>query len=71
MIKINNKTMLIRRLSYKAIGSIIDKYMSDDGFTMYEGMKNKIYFEYGEHSYSLDVKYGKRDVTYIFESVKE
>lgn len=66
MIKIKNNS----RLSYKAIGSIIDKYMSEDGYTMYEGMKENIYFEYSDRHYKLDVKYGKRDVTYIFDNVR-
>lgn len=67
MIKIKNNS----RLNYRAIGTIIDKYMSEDGYTMYEGMKDAIYFEYKEHHYKLEVKYGQRDVTYIFNNVKE
>lgn len=66
MIRIKNNS----RLSYKAIGSIIDNYTSKDGFTMYEGMQEGIYFEYNEKHYRLDVKYGKRDVIYTFSNVK-
>ena len=66
MIKIKNNSTL----SYKAIGSVIDKYRSESGFTMYEGMKEGIYFEYKERPYKLDVKYGKKDVTYTFYNVK-
>lgn len=66
MIKIKNNS----RLSYKAIGSVIDKYRSEEGFTMYEGMNEDIYFEYKDKHYKLDVKYGKRDVTYIFYNAK-
>ena len=67
MIKIKNNS----RLNYKAIGSVIDRYSSEDGFTMYEGMRDSIFFEYADRHYKLDVKYGKRDVTYIFSNVKE
>ena len=52
MIKIKNKS----RLSYRAIGTVIDKYRSEEGFTMYEGMKENIFFEYKGRHYKLDVK---------------
>lgn len=72
MIKINNKTKLNRKLTYKAIGSIIDKYINDEKLeTLYVGKEDKIYFEYGEYSYKLEVRYGKRDVTYTFSNAKE
>ena len=72
MIRIENNTRLNRRLTYKAIGSIIDKYINDDKLeTHYAGKKDTTYFEYGEYSYKLEVKYGKRDVTYIFSNSKE
>ena len=72
MIKIENNTRLNKRLSYRALGYIIDKYTDENKLeTHYEGKKDKIYFEYGEHSYYLEVKYGKRDITYIFSNAKE
>lgn len=66
MIRIKNNTLL----SYKAIGSVIDRYRGVDGFTMYEGKKDSIYFEYKEKHYKLEVQYGKRDVTYIFVNAR-
>ena len=66
MIKIKNNS----RLSYKVMGSIIDKFMSEDGYTMYEGKKDHIYFEHNEKHYKLDVTYGKRDTTYIFSNAR-
>lgn len=66
MIRIKNNT----RLSYKAIGSVIDQYRSEDGFTMYEGKIDSIYFEYKGKHYKLNVQYGKRDVTYIFGNAR-
>lgn len=72
MIRINNKTKLNRRLTYKVIGSIIDKYINDEKLeTIYKGKKDVIYFEYGEYQYKLEVRYGKRDITYIFDNAKE
>lgn len=72
MIKIDNKTKLNRRLSNRAIGTIIDKYIKDEKMeTHYVGKKDSMYFEYGEYSYKLEVKYGKRDITYIFSDSKE
>lgn len=72
MIRIENNTKLNRKLTYQAIGKIIDKYINDEKLeTHYVGKKDKMYFEYGEYSYKLEVKYGKRDITYIFSDSKE
>lgn len=72
MIRIENNTKLNKRLSYRAIGYIIDKYMDSDRLeTHYEGKKDKIYFEYGDNSYYLEVRYGKRDIIYTFSNTKE
>ena len=63
--KIKNKT----RLSYSEIGALIDILMGEED-TIYIGKVDVIKIERNRKKYKVTIKYGLRDVTWIFEEEK-
>ena len=63
--KIQNKT----KLSYSEIGALIDILMNEED-TIYIGKTDVIKIERNRKKYKVTIKYGLRDVTWIFEEEK-
>ena len=63
--KIKNKT----RLSYSEVGAIID-ILGKEVDTIYIGKVDVIKIERNRKKYKVTIKYGLRDVTWIFEEEK-
>ena len=66
MIKIDNRT----NLSYETIGFYIDKYLSSDDCTLYNGKTDFFSFSYHKVVYHIEVIYQKNGIKFIVKEVK-
>ena len=72
MIKIKNKS----KLNYRAMGTIIDRYLFENKLEHYEkeiedlsGKKDSFYFEYYDKHFKLEIKFNKTEIVFCFEDV--
>ena len=58
------------KLNYETIGYYIDKYLSSDDCTLYNGKTEFFSFSYQKNVYHIEVIYQKSGLKFIVEEVK-